>query len=338
MRRALSVLASLAIVLLALHVPTATAATSVNFEPRTVLGPGIPRDGSPSEQNVVELGQVSLRMTSTQTAYVVAVMRVNSATIRTLFDNEIVCRWPGGSKNMVLGQNVYHKGSGSPQWEDVSLTTRYLVQPGVDATVTCTAYLRTASLGWDDSTVALVGGSLKFADTSVANDTSGAEIQKSVSQGVIHLNADNADAREPALPTFDLAPGFKGLSVFGDNEYLICHPGSACDKSKTSKARFTLFVNQWKADGTVCHSDSSTSATVDVPYYVHHLVVPLHKQNFEVRTGSGCIPRFNAYVLVQWLGGETGGIQGTAHNLTDSRGSASRHVSDMSHVFAVPYK
>ncbi|MFS8097016.1 hypothetical protein LFM09_07720 [Lentzea alba] len=337
MRRALSLLIALTAAMLAVHVPVATAATSVGFEPRSVLGPGIPRDGS-SDQNVVELGQVSLPMTSTQTAYVVSVMRVNSATVRTLFDNEVVCTWAGGSKNMVMGQNVYKKGGSQPEWEDVTLTTRFLVHPGVAAEVTCTAYIRTASLGWDNSTVQLVGGSMRFADTSVDNNTRGEPIQKSTSQGVIHLNSGNTVAREPLLPTFDLAPGFKGLSVFGDNEYMVCHPGAECDKSKSSKARFTLFVNQWKADGSLCHQDSSASATLDVPYYVHHIVVPLNKPNFEVRTGDGCIPRFNAYVLVQWLGGETGGIQGTALNLTDSRRSTTTHDSDMSHVFAVPYK
>ncbi|PWK87051.1 hypothetical protein C8D88_104212 [Lentzea atacamensis] len=338
MRRALSLLAVLTTALVAVvHVPTAAASTSVGFEPRSVLGPGVPRDGS-SDQNVVELGQVSLRMSSTQTAYIVSVMRVNSATIRTLFDNEVVCRWAGGSKNMVMGQNVYKKGGTQPEWEDVTLTTRFLVHPGVAADVTCTAYLRTASLGYENSTVYLAGGSMRFANTSVENDTRGEALQKSTSQGVIHLNTSNPDAREPLLPMFDLAPGVKGLSVFGDNEYMVCHPNSSCDKAKSSRARFTLLVNQWKADGSVCHQDSSASATVDVPYYVHHIVVPLHKPNFEVRTGDGCIPRVNAYVRVQWLGGETGGIQGTALNLTDSRGSTSTHDSDMSHIFAVPYR
>ncbi|MGH3655727.1 MAG: hypothetical protein ACRDUA_03620, partial [Micromonosporaceae bacterium] len=73
----------------------AVAATSVTFTPRTVLGPGVPHDGG-TDQNVVALGTISLTMTSTQTAYVVSVMRVNSATIRTLFDNEVVCKGPGG--------------------------------------------------------------------------------------------------------------------------------------------------------------------------------------------------------------------------------------------------
>ena len=337
MRRALSVLAVLITATLAVHVPTAAAATSVEFTAQNVVGPGIPTDGS-SDQNVVELGRVSLRMSSAQTAYVVSVMRVNSVTIRSLFDNEVVCRWAGGSKNMVMGQNVHHKGSGHPEYEDTTLTTRFLVHPGVDADVTCTAYIRTASLGWNDSSMRLVGGSLRFADTSIDNAADGEPVQKSTSQGVIHLDGSNVDAQDPALREFDLAPGFKGLSVFGDTEYMVCHPGSGCDKAKSSKARFTLVVNQWKADGSLCHRDSTTSVTLDVPYYVHHAVVPLHKRDFLIRADSGCVPRFDAHVLVEWLGGETGGIQGTALNLTDSRGSAATHDSDMSHIFAVPYK
>lgn len=337
MRKTLSLIAGMAMMMLVVAVSPAAAATSVTFQPRSVLGPGIPRDGS-SDQNVVALGSISLDMSSTQTAYVVSVMRVNSATIRTLFDNEIVCKWAGGSKNMVMGQNVYHKGSGSPQWEDVTLTTRYLVHPGVAGVVTCTAFIRTASLGWDNSTVNLAGGSLRFADFSVDNTTAGGPIQGSVPRGVLNLNSSNPIVRQPATPIFDTAAGFTGLSVFGDTEYMICHPGSACDKSGSSTARFTLFVNQWKADGTVCHSDSSTSVTKTVPYYVHHIYVPLNKPDFQIRTDSGCIPRFNAYVLVQWQSGQTGGVQGTAAGLTDSRQSTTKHDSDMSHVYAVPFK
>ncbi len=299
MRKVLSLIAAMTMALVVVHVPQASAATSVTFTPQTVLGPGIPRDGSKSEQNVVALGSVTLNMTSTQTAYVVSVMRVNNATIRTLFDNEIVCKWAGGSKDMVLGQNVYHKGSGSPQWEDTSLTTRYLVHPGVTGTVTCTAYIRTASLGYDNSMVRLVSGSLWFADTSVDNTTTGEPAQASTARGVHNVNAAGPILRDPALPTFDLAPGFKGLSVFGDNEYMICHPNGPCDKNGSSRASFTLYVNQWKADGTLCHSDNSTSETLTVPYYVHHVSVPLHKPDFQVRTGNGCITRFNAYVMVR---------------------------------------
>lgn len=314
----------------------ANAATSVTFTPRTVLGPGVPPSGS--DQNVVPLGTVSLSLTSTQTAYVVSIMRVNSATIRTLFDNEVVCNGPGGwSKNMVIGQNVYHTGSGSPQWEDITLTTRFLVHPGSAGTVTCTAQIRTASLGYDDSTVRLVSGSLRFTDQSVDNAVTGAALQQGVPSGLYKVDAATRTVRLPTLDMFDIRSGFTGLSVFGDTEYMVCHPSTACNKYGTSTARFTLFVNQWKSDGTLCHTDASATVTRTVPYWVHHIFVPLNKANFGVHTGNGCIPRFNAYVKVDWLSGESGAVQGTAVGLTDSRGSTTKHDSDMSHLFAVPY-
>jgi hypothetical protein len=309
----------------------AAAATSVTITPRTVLG-------SAGEQNVVPLGTISLSMTSTQTAYVVSVMRVNSATIRTLFDNEIVCKGPNGwSKNMVTGQNVYRTGSGSPQWEDVTLTTRYLVHPGVAGTVTCTANIRTVSLGVNSSTVRLVSGSLRFADQSINNAVTGLPLQQSVSAGLYKVDAATPTVRLPALNVFNTRTGLTGLSVFGDTEYMVCPSASSCNKTGSSKARFTLYVNQWKSDGTLCHTDKGTTVTRTVPYWVHHIYIPLHKPDFTVYTGDGCIPRFNAYVKVNWLGGQAGAVQGKARNLTNSRGSTSTHDSDMSHIYAIPY-
>lgn len=338
MKKAFSLVAAMTMAMLALNVSTAAAATSVTFEPRTVLGPGIPRDGSRTDQNVVELGSIAFDTTSTQTVQVVSVMRVNAATIRSLFDNEIVCKWAGGGKNVVLGQNVYQKNSGKPEYEDITLTASQLVHPGVATRVTCTAFIRTASLGWDDSTMFVVGGSLKVANASVGNAPDGKPIQRALPSGLLKVDASAPIVREPALPMFDTAAGTTSLDVVADTEYLVCHTIAECDKSKSSNASYTLMVNQWKADGTVCQTDSSTSVTLDTPYYVHHVVVPLKKSGFKVRTDSGCIPRFNAYVLVKWNSGETGAVQGMASNLTDGRGSAGRHNSDMSAIYVIPNK
>lgn len=314
----------------------AQAATSVTFSPRTILAPGVPETGY--DQNVVPVGTVSLNMTSSQTAYLVSVMTVNAATGRSLFDNEVVCEGPGGwSKNMVTGQNVYQTGSGAPQWEAVTLTTRFLVHPGVAGTVTCTANVRSASLGYDDETFRLVGGSMRFADQSVANATNGHELQQSVPAGVKAVNASSPTVREPALDYFTIGSGFDGLSVIGDTEFMVCYPSTPCNKSGSTTALFRLFVNQWKSDGTLCHTDGSWQVTKTVPYWVHHIYVPLNHPNFEVKTGNGCIPKFNAYVRVDWISGQSGGVQGTANGLTDSRGSSTTHNSDMSHLFVVPY-
>lgn len=312
------------------------AATSVTFAPRSVLGPGVPPSGF--DQNVVPLGSVSLPMTATQTAYVVAVMRVNSATIRTLFDNEVVCRGPGGwNRSMVVGQNVYRRGTGVPTWEDVTLTTRFLVHPGVAGTITCTANIRTASLGYDDSTVQLVGGSLRYADTSIDNSVEGNALQQGLPAGVTKVDRSTPTARVPLLDRFSIAQGFRGLSVIGDTEFMVCHPSTSCaGGSSSTTARFRLFVNQWKADGTLCHTDDSQTVTRTVPYSVHHIFVPLNKADFPIRTGNGCVPRFNAYVKVDWVSGQSGGVQGATW-LTDCRGCSTTHRGDMSHLFVVPY-
>lgn len=315
----------------------AQAATSVTFTPRTILAPGLPPGGG-VDQNVTPVGTISLDVTATQTAYVVSKMRVDSATIRSLFDNEVVCRGPGGwSKNMVIGQNVYDTDSGSPL-QDVTLYTRFLVHPGVAGTVTCTANVRGNSLNANDATYRLVSGYITFADTSVVNATDGRPVQSSVSPGVHSLNAATPPVvRLPALDHFDLPPTVRGLNVVGDVELMICWPSTPCDRYKTAAVRFTLIVNQWKSDGTLCKTDTSVGVTHDVPYWVHHKYVPLNKADFAVSDAPGCIPRFNAYVKAEWLSGETAGIQGTAVGLTDSRGSTTKHDSDMSHAYVLPY-
>jgi hypothetical protein len=72
-------------------------------------------------------------------------------------------------------------------------------------------------------------------------------------------------------------------------------------------ARFTLIVNQRKSDGTLCQTSTETFADKTFPYAVHHAYVPLNKANFAIGTAAGCIPRFNAYVRVDWKSGQTGG-------------------------------
>jgi hypothetical protein len=101
-------------------------------------------------------------------------------------------------------------------------------------------------------------------------------------------------------------------------------------------ARFTLIVNQRKSDGTLCQTSTETFADKTFPYAVHHAYVPLNKANFAISTAAGCIPRFNAYVRVDWKSGQTGGIQGAANGLNDTSTGTTKHNSDMSHVFVVP--
>jgi hypothetical protein len=334
--RSLAATAVVALTAVLLVATPAQAATSATFTPQTISVPKLPAKGV--VHSVTPVGTVSLDMTATQTAYVVSKMRVNNATIRSLFDNEVVCQGPGGwTKNMVIGQNVYDTKSNSPS-QDVTLYTRFLVHPGVAGTVTCTANVRGNSLSnTEDATYQLVSGSIVFADTPVINTTDGQPVQSTVDTGVRGLNAGTPEVRLPALDNFTLPATVQGLNVVGDVELQVCLKDMPCDKYKTAQVKFTLFVNQWKSDGTLCKTDNSIQVTHDVPYWVHHKYVPLNKADFTVSKAPGCIPRFNAYVKAEWLGGQPAGIQGTAVGLTDSRGSTTTHNSDMSHAYVLPY-
>lgn len=320
----------------------ALAATSKDFVPQTIFAPRLVTEpGEPqTPQNVVPVGSVDLQMAAGQTAWVLSVMHVNNATQRSLFDNEIICKLPDGtSKNAVIGQNVYEKTNPATQWTDVNLATRYLVQSPTAGTVTCTANVRAHSLDEAAATFQLVGGKLWFADTNVANATDGKPLQQSLPYGPV-AKVDSANtARVPALDTFDLPAGFKTLSVFGETQYQICHttePATACNRQGASTARFTLIINQWKDNGDPCQTSAGTTVVKTYPYYVHHAYVPLNKGDFAISTAPGCIPRFNAYVRVDWISGETGGVQGTARGLNDTYEGTTTHRSDMSHVFVVP--
>jgi hypothetical protein len=169
--------------------------------------------------------------------------------------------------------------------------------------------------------VQIVGGSLRFADTSVANAANGKPLDYEIPYGDLPVDSTHRTVRQPALPITTAPAGLHELSVFGDVDYQVCQRTGACNKDGSSTARLTLIVNQWNAAGTkVCHTNSSTSVTKTTPYWVHHAVVPV----------------FNAYVRVDWLHGETGAVQGTAVGLPDSRGSTSSHRSAMSHLYIVP--
>ncbi|MGH3377327.1 MAG: hypothetical protein ACRDP6_21555 [Actinoallomurus sp.] len=314
----------------------ASAASSATFKPKRVTGPPPPKSGI--DHNVVALGTVRLAMAANQTAYVVSSLHANAATVRTLVDNEVRCTWPGGSKNLVMGQNLYAGTGQNPQWEDNWIVTKFLLHPGVATTATCTTYARVASLYKQTSSVQIVGGSLKFADTSVANAANGKPLDYEIPYGDLPVNSTHRTMRQPALPITTAPAGLHELSVFGDVDYQVCQRGVTCNKKGSSTAKFTLIVNQWNAKGKkICHTDSTTSSvTKTIPYAVHHAVVPLYTPHLKVSTAPGCAPVFNAYVRVDWLRGETGAVQGTAVGLPDSRGSASTHRSAMSHLYIVP--
>ena len=316
---------------------SAFAATSVTFKPQRITGPPPPESGI--DHNVVALGTVQLAMTADQTAYVVSSLRANAATVVTMVDNEVRCTWPGGGKNLVMGQNLYAGTGQNPQWEDTWIVTKFLLHPGVATTASCTTYARVASLYTQTSSVQIAEGSLRFADTSVANAADGKPLDNEIPYGDLPVDStqDHRTVRQPALPITTVPAGLHELSVFGDVDYQVCQRDVACNKKGASTAQFTLIVNQWdETHKKICQTDSATSVTKEIPYAVHHAVVPLYTPHFAVSTAPGCAPDFNAYVRVDWLSGEAGAVQGTAVGLPDSRGSTSTHRSAMSHLYIVP--
>ncbi|WP_158634153.1 helix-turn-helix transcriptional regulator [Amycolatopsis sp. WAC 04169] len=330
-------------------VPAAAPADAVvryDFAPRRILAPRMPKalpGGSwKPDHEVVALGSVELEMSTTQTAHVVSVMRASSATHRSLFDNEVRCRWPGGEQSFVTGQNILQEGASSePEKEEVQLTTRFLLHPGVATTVACTAYVRATALKEDlDAQFRLDSGRIEIADTSVDNTTTGAPAQSAVPRGLLHVGPDpRMIAREPVLRSVTFAPGFTHLSVVADTQFQVCYPqkDKHCDTPAptASTATFTLYVTQWKGN-EVCHKDRATGELREMSYAVHRHHVPLHLPYFTVR--ADCDPRFSAYVMVKWVDGMDGAVQGAVEDLTDSRGSTSTHNANMSHIFMIPYK
>ncbi|MGO1050355.1 hypothetical protein [Crossiella sp. CA198] len=119
------------------------------------------------------------------------------------------------------------------------------MHPGVNATVTCTAQVRSKSLGEDDRHFTLVDGSVEFADRT------------------LHVPV-------PA---------------------------------------FTLYVNQWKSDGSLCHGENTELIRKRMLYTTHHVYVPLNLK-YEIKTDPGCIPRFTAYVELDHLAEYNGGPRG----------------------------
>ncbi|MEV4257178.1 hypothetical protein AB0J52_28815 [Spirillospora sp. NPDC049652] len=316
-------------------VPAAAAATSVTFRTQRLTGPRPPKTGI--DHNVVALGTVRLAMKANQTAYVVSSLHANAASVRSMVDNEVRCVWRGGGKNLVMGQNLYAGTGENPQWEDNWIVTKFLVHPGAATTATCTTYARIASLYPQTSSVRIAGGSLRFADYSVANAANGKPLEYDIPYGDLPVDSRRRTLRQPALPVTALPSGLRELSAFGDVDYQVCQRARGCDKNGSSTARFTLVVNQWNAGHTkICHTDATKSVTRTIPYWVHHAVVPLYTPHFKVLRTAGCAPVVNAYVRVDWLRGQEGAVQGTAVGLPDRRGSASKHRSAMSHVYLVP--
>lgn len=313
----------------------APAADAVTFAPRVITGiPAAPKDGETVYQKVVRLETVTAQVTAGKTAYVYAKLDAYDSAHVNLVDNEVICSG-AGSGSAVMGENI-DPPTGSEDRQSISIITRLLVEATSSGTMTCSIYLRTISLSPNVSSMT-VGGELKFAGTDIKQDASGEPIQVAQPAGW----PTTLEAGKPLyISTLDrtLPADYSQVAVIADTEFQSCWPDDAngdqkadCGSADTSTARFTLYVRLMDGN-TVCASAPVARTDVTVTKQTHHKTVPLYTKVSRV---PGC-DRLYAYVKAEYLSGHTGGIQGTATNLTDETPPDPKHSSWMTHAFAVP--
>jgi hypothetical protein len=303
--------------------PAADASTSGTFGP--VLITGIPAAGQ-GFHKVDALHQISVEMVAEQTAYVYSTLRAYGSAHVNLIDNEVRCSG-SGSSNVVLGENIDPASNPQPGRGDITIVNRFLVSATTTGTLTCTLYLRTASLA-DATSSVTVSGTLRFAATQVAEDRQGLAMQVSLPNG----NTVVSDTVYTPILDRSIGSGFTKVTVIADVQYMSCYPTACGHSSETSGARFTLFVNQLDG-GAVCASAPPAQTSVSVSRQTHHKAVPLYT---EVVLAPGC-DRIYAYVRAEHVQGRTGAIQGQANGLTDDDvPNSGTHNSAMTHLFAIP--
>lgn len=301
------------------------AATSQDFGPTVITGiPAAPPVGTPATQKVVPLATVTTSLTAGQTAYVYSELRAYAADQVNLVDNEVRCSG-AGSSNVVMGENVL-PSTGDPAHQDITVVTRFLVSATTSGTLSCTLYLRTASTS---SSVAkeTVSGTLRFASTSVGEDSAGLAMQKSLPAGNIPVTTS------VTTPVLDqtLPAGYSQLAVIADVEYHRCGVDSCPNNFSTAK--FTLTATT--SGGTGCASAPAATTQESVPRGVNHAAIPLYTI---VTLAPGC-DQVHAQVTTTHVGGDTGSVGGAAPGLTDSTGQSGdtpNHTSAMTHLFIVP--
>ncbi|CAG7623614.1 hypothetical protein [Actinacidiphila bryophytorum] len=305
---------------------TASAATSQDFGPTVVTGiPAAPPVGTPATQLVVPMATVSTPVTAGRTAYVYSELRAYDADQVNLVDNEVRCSGAGAS-NVVMGENVLPP-TGDPAHRDITVVTRFLVSATSTGTLNCTLYLRTASTS---SSVAqeTVSGTLRFASTSVGEDTNGLAMQQSLPVGELPVTtAVTAPVVDRTLP-----PGYSQLAVIADVEYHRCAGTDPCT-ANYSTASFTLTATT--SGGSSCASAPPATTQESVPRGVNHAAIPLYTI---VTLAPGCT-HVHAQVTTTHVAGDTGSVGAAAAGLTDSTGQAGstpNHTSAMTHLFVVP--
>lgn len=303
-----------------------TAATSQDFGPTVITDiPAAPPVGTPASQKVVPLATVTHSLTAGQTAYVYSELRAYDADQANLVDNEVRCSG-AGSSNVVMGENVL-PATGDPAHRDITVVTRFLVSATSSGTLSCTLFLRTGSTSGFVAKET-VSGTLRFASTSVGEDSGGLAMQRSLPAGNIPVTGTTT------TPVLDktLPPGYRQLAVIADVEYHRCAGTAACTDTY-STAKFTLTATT--SGGTGCASAPAASTQETVRRGVNHAAIPLYTI---VTLAPGC-DQVHAQVSTTHVGGDIGSVGGAASGLTDStgqNGDTPNHTSAMTHLFIVP--
>ncbi|MEV8440584.1 hypothetical protein AB0425_24650 [Actinosynnema sp. NPDC051121] len=300
----------------------AEAETAKTFGPVAVTG--VP-PASAEIHKVQAMATIDAQVTAGQTAYVYSTLRAYGSAHVNLVDNEIRCTG-AGSGNVVMGENIDPAGMANPGRGDITIVNRFLVSATSTGTLACTLYLRTSSLT-DFTSSLTVSGTLRFASLQVAEDANGLAMQTSLPNG----NTVVADTVYKPILDRTIAAGHSQVAVIADVEYMSCYPTTCEHSSTTSNALFTLYARQMNGN-TVCANATPAQTSVAVSKQTHHKAVPLYTT---ITLVPGC-DRIYAYVRADYLDGPTGAIQGQSNGLTDSTGSAARHDSAMTHLFAVP--
>jgi hypothetical protein len=317
-RRCAAVLAAVTVVAggTAFEAQAATSAKSASFGPTVITD--IPKSGDPPIQKVVPLGTIETTLQAGKTAYVYSTVTANNADHVNLIDNEVLCSGAGRA-NVVMGENVFPKDSGSPLRE-ITIVTRFLVTATSAGKITCNQFLRTSSTS-EFVSRETVKSEMRFASEDVIGDVNGAALQRSLPPSSTPVNPT---ATTPVL-SGKIPAGLKQLAVIADVEYHRC---SGC----SSTVRFALTVTT--SGGASCPSAPVAQIERTVQPGINHVAAPLYTK-FPLK--AGCTD-FQAKVTSTTLAGGAGSIGGEVR-LPDKTGplyEGDQHDSAMTHIFAVP--
>ncbi|TWF76174.1 hypothetical protein FHX44_112062 [Pseudonocardia hierapolitana] len=301
-----------------------TSAKSDTFGPAVITDVPKAPDTTKGEkpiQKVVALATIDTTLQAGRTAYVYSTVTASEADDVNLIDNEVRCSG-AGKANVVMGENVMPRTSGSPL-STITVVTRFLVKATTSGELTCNQYLRTASTSPNVSRET-VKSELRFASEDVIGDVNGAALQRSLPPGNTPVTSS---VTTPVL-SGRIPAGLKELAVIADVEFHRCNTASKC----TVKARFALSVST--SGGANCPSAPVAQIERTLQRGVNHAAVPLYTI---VPLKAGCTD-FQAKVTTTHLAGDPGSVGGEV-KLPDKTGpitSDPKHDSAMTHVFAVP--